>query len=85
MLRKRTFRVNDVEYAMIQAYAKSKGLSVSSFIRQVTLGEIQRHIPKKGLRETLRPIMVSILEKELSYRFPVRGKLPEGKKGKNGG
>ena len=62
----RTFRATDTEYKMIQEYARSTRRTVSNFILSAAMGEMNRHIPRKGLEEIIR----NIIREELKNASP---------------
>ena len=58
MIRKpRTFHASDIEYLMIQDYARSKGRSISGFMVSAAMSEINKHVPNTGLAELVRVIV----------------------------
>jgi len=72
--KKRTFRATDTEYRMIQSYAKSKGRTVSDFVRHAALSEIKKHVPREGLKEVLKPLVKEISPGTIRKSFPHVGK-----------
>ena len=67
MIRKsRTFHASDIEYRMIQDYARSKGRSISGFMVSAAMSEINKHVPRQGLAELVR----SIVREELKSVSP---------------
>ena len=77
--KKRTFRATDTEYRMIQAYAISKGRTVSDFVRHAALSEIKKHVPREGLKNVLKPVVEEIIQELSEDLFPTRGNAIEGK------
>jgi len=77
--KKRTFRATNTEYRMIQSYAKSKGRTVSDFVRHAALSEIKKHVPREGLKEVLKPLVKEIVQELSEDLFPTRGNAIEGK------
>ena len=69
----RTFHATDEEYAMIEAYARQRGHTVSSFARYAMMAEVSRHVSKNGLIE----IVEAIVNNYLKTQSP-QGMRPQG-------
>ena len=64
----------DSEYELISLYVKAKGRSISEYIRNCALAEINRHARKSDIRE----LVIAIL-RDIGFRgFPTPGRGSEG-------